>query len=250
VKLTMENVLILGATSGIGKSMASYFGSQGANLILAGRDKSELNLIARDIELRYAVIVHVLFFEALDFKSHEDFFKDCLEIYPSLDGVFLSYGYMVDQEEAAIDFDSANKMMNINYNSPVSILNIIANHFEEQGKGFICVISSVAGDRGRQSNYIYGSSKAALSVYLQGLRNRLSKSNVFVITVKPGFVDTQMTYGILKDSPLVAKPEQVSKSIYQAIQKKKDVAYTPAFWEYIMLIIKNIPEKIFKRMSL
>lgn len=140
-------------------------------------------------------------------------------------------------------------MIDVNFTSYVSILEKAASYLEQERTGFIGVISSVAGDRGRQSNYIYGSSKGALSVYLQGLRNRLFSSGVHVATIKPGFVDTQMTYG-LNGLFLVAKPEDVAKRVYESIRKERDVIYVPGFWAVMMFIIKSIPERIFKRLEL
>ncbi|TCP57797.1 short-subunit dehydrogenase [Tumebacillus sp. BK434] len=245
----MKNVLILGATSGIAKALAYYFAEQEHNLLLAGRDLEELQLIAQDINIRHGVEVTVHKFDALDYDGHADFFTTCLEAAGELDGLVLAYGYLGDQKRAENEFAEARRVIETNYLSAVSVLNIAANYFETRKDGFLCVLSSVAGDRGRQSNFMYGSAKGGLSLYLQGLRNRLSKSNVSVLTVKPGFVDTKMTFG-QPGMFLVAQPEAVAKAIYKMILKKKDVAYTPFFWRYIMLIIKSVPERIFKRLSL
>ena len=133
--------------------------------------------------------------------------------------------------------------------SVISLLTILANQLEHQGSGSIAVITSPSGDRGRQSNYIYGTAKGALTIFLQGLRNRLSKSNVHVLTIKPGFVDTPMTKDFKKGF-LWVNPDVVSKGIYNAINKKREVVYLPFFWRYIMIIIKSIPEKLFKYLSL
>jgi decaprenylphospho-beta-D-erythro-pentofuranosid-2-ulose 2-reductase len=143
----------------------------------------------------------------------------------------------------------ARRVIDTNYTSAVSVLNLAADYLEQRRGGFICGLSSVAGDRGRQSNYLYGSSKAALSTYLQGLRNRLTRARVRVVTVKPGFVDTKMTFG-LSGMFLVATPERVAKDISQAIRRGRSVVYTPWFWRPIMLVIRTIPEFIFKRMKL
>lgn len=246
----MRNVVVLGATSDIAKAVSQYFASKETNLIIAGRNEEELSLLAEDMKIRHGVSVFPKYFEALDYSSHQQFFDECVSECGRLDGVFLAYGFMAEQKEAEADFDLAKRMIDTNYTSAVSILEIAAKYFERERRGFICAVSSVAGDRGRQNNYLYGSSKGALTVFLQGLRNRLSKSGVDVITIKPGFVDTKMTFGTLGDSPLVVQPESVAKSIYKAIKKKKSVAYTPLFWVFIMLVIKLIPEKIFKKLNL
>ena len=246
----MKRVLILGASSGIAKSLAYELARNNINLLLAGRNLNDLESMCSDIKLRYQVEVNTCLFQALDYKSHQSFFDECLNMAGDLDTVFLAYGYLGEQKTAEQDFNEASKIIDTNFTSAVSILNIIANYFEQKENGLICVLSSVAGDRGRQSNYIYGSAKGALSLYLQGLRNRLHKSGVNVTTIKPGFVDTKMTYGTLKDSPLVASPEQIAKAIYSAMLKKKDTAYVLWFWKWIMFIIVSIPERIFKKLSL
>ena len=157
--------------------------------------------------------------------------------------------YWFDWRESRTEKSAADTIASCNTNalSVISLLTLLANHFEEKKSGTIAVITSVAGDRGRQSNYIYGASKAMVSVFLQGLRNRLFHSQVNVLDIKPGFVDTPMTAHIKKGGPLWAKPEAVAKDIVNAIEKKKDLLYTPFFWRYIMLIIRNIPECIFKK---
>jgi short-subunit dehydrogenase len=156
-------------------------------------------------------------------------------------------GYLGDQAKGQCDGEEARRILETNFTGCVSALNILANHFEPRRAGFICAISSVAGDRGRQSNYLYGAAKAGLSAYLQGLRNRLFHAHVKVLTVKPGFVDTHMTYG-RSGLFLVASPESVAKGIFRAIVKGKDVVYLPWFWRPIMLVVRSIPEGIFKRL--
>jgi short-subunit dehydrogenase len=156
-------------------------------------------------------------------------------------------GYLGDQAKGQSEWEEARRILETNFTGCVSTLNILANHFELRQAGFICALSSVAGDRGRQSNYLYGAAKAGLSVYLQGLRNRLFPARVKVITVKPGFVDTRMTYG-RPGLFLVASPESVAKGIFRAIAKGKDVVYLPWFWRLIMLIVQSIPEVILKRL--
>lgn len=244
----MSRILIIGATSGMAKALAYEYAKQQRNLVLAGRDAEDLARIAGDLQVRFGVDVAVQPFEALDYDSHESFFEKC-SAQGGLDGLILAYGYLSEQKEAQERFSEAQKAIEINFTSCVSILEIAARYFELKKKGFICVISSVAGDRGRQSNYMYGAAKGGLSIYLQGLRNRLFPSKVQVVTVKPGFVDTKMTFGI-QGMFLVAKPEDVAKRVMAAIHKGKDTVYAPAFWSLIMLIIKMVPEKIFKRLKL
>lgn len=244
-----KNILIIGATSGIARSIAHRYAKQNYPLILAGRDRDEMERLASDIRIRYRVPVWVKLFHAEAYHEHSRFFASCLEEPGVLGGMILAYGYMEDQQSAQSDFSKAKQIIEVNFTSGVSILETAACYFEQQRSGFIAVISSVAGDRGRQSNYIYGSSKGALSVYLQGLRSRMHASGVHVVTIKPGFVDTQMTYG-LPGMFLVAKPQDAAKRVCLAIQKGQDIVYVPGFWTFIMIVIKAIPERIFKRLKL
>jgi hypothetical protein len=154
------------------------------------------------------------------------------------------------QAEAQADFDKARRAIDTNFTGAVSILERFAAVFETRQSGFIVALSSVAGDRGRQSNYIYGASKGGLTVYLEGLRNRLYKAKVQVLTVKPGFMDTKMTYGMPLPGPLVATPEQAARDIFRALRKGKDTVHVRFFWRYIMLIIRHIPEWQFKKMNI
>jgi decaprenylphospho-beta-D-erythro-pentofuranosid-2-ulose 2-reductase len=243
-----ESVLILGATSAIVRATAAAFAARGDALYLASRDDEELRRIAADLRLRYGVDVQHSVFDAEASGTHEAFFKSVLETMPELSGVVLAFGYLGDSM-AARNFSVGEKVIASNFTGAVSILSLCANHFEPLHYGFIIGISSVAGDRGRQSNYVYGAAKGALSLYLQGLRNRLYPSGVRVITIKPGFVDTAMTYG-LPGLFLVASPQTIGERIVAALGKSADVVYLPWFWRYIMLIIKHIPEFIFKRMKL
>ena len=241
-------VLILGATSAIARATAAAFAARGDALYLASRDEDELQRIAADLRLRYGVEVHYGLFDAETTASHEAFFKSFVQDMHYLSGVVLAFGYLGDQQ-AGRDFKMAEKIILSNFTGAVSILSHCANYFEPLQRGFIIGISSVAGDRGRQSNYVYGAAKGALSLYLQGLRNRLFASGVRVITIKPGFVDTAMTFG-LSGLFLVATPQHIGERIVAALGKSADVVYLPGFWRYIMLIIKHIPEAIFKRMKL
>lgn len=247
-----ENVLVVGATSGIARALCHRLAKRGCNLVVAGRNTEELTRIARDLEIRHDTVVYVEPFEAMDFQAHQDLCDRCVKHFDGdLKGVILCYGYLPEQEETQIDFSEARKTVELNFLSAVAVLSHAANYLEKQKGGYIAAISSVAGDRGRQSNYTYGAAKAGLSVYLEGLRNRLRHAGVHVLTVKPGFVDTPMTHGLVDpDSPLVASPDRVAVCIDRAIRKRWNVVYSPWFWRPIMTVIRWIPEWIFVRLRL
>lgn len=243
----MSYVLIIGAKSDIAKATAREYAKHGYDLYLAARDVNELKAFANDISIRTQQNIKLLELDILDYKSHQTFYDE-LEEKPF--GVISAVGYLGDQEKAQSDFNEAKKIMDTNYTGVVSLFNIIADDFVERRNGFIVGISSVAGDRGRKSNYLYGSAKAALTAYLSGLRNRLYEAQVQVLTVKPGFVATKMTEDMDLPEKLTAQAEEVAEAIYTAQQKGKSVIYTKWIWKYIMLFIKMIPEWQFKRMSI
>ncbi len=243
----MSYVLIIGAKSDIAKATAREYAKNGYNLYLAGRNINELEALQNDIKIRSNVDVDLKEFDITDFNSHEEFFNF---LNPKPLGTIVVAGYMAEQKECEIDFTKTLNTINVNYTGAVSILNIVANEYKKGKSGFIVGVSSVAGDRGRKTNYIYGSSKAAFTAYLSGLRNRLYESNVNVLTVKPGFVNTKMTEHLDLPAKLTAEPEDVAKDIFNAQQKGKDVLYTKSIWRLIMLIIKHIPEWKFKGMSI
>tara|TARA_B100000795_G_C22793933_1_gene438387 strand:+ start:471 stop:1202 length:732 start_codon:yes stop_codon:yes gene_type:complete len=243
----MSYILIVGAKSDIAKATAREYVKHGYDLYLACRNSSELESFANDIAIRMGRIVKLVELDILDLKSHQVFY-DNLEDKPL--GVISAIGYLGDQEIAQVDFMEAQKIMDTNYTGIVSLLNIIANDFENRCSGFIVGISSVAGERGRRSNYIYGSAKAAFTAYLSGLRSRLYKSKVHVMTVNPGFVATKMTKDIDLPKKLTAQPKEVAKDIYNAQQKGKNVLYSKWVWRWIMVLIKLIPEWKFKGMSI
>lgn len=243
----MAYVLIIGAKSDIAKATARVYANHGYDLYLAARNCEEFKPFATDLHLRTQRTIKAIELDILDFNNHQKFY-DQLEEKPV--GTISAVGYLGDQQTAENDFNEVKQILDTNYTGIVSLHNIIANDFEKRKSGWIVVISSVAGDRGRKSNYIYGSAKAALTAYLSGLRNRLFDSGVFVLTVKPGFVDTKMTEDIDLLPKLTAQPLEVAADIYKAQQKKKDVIYTKWIWKYIMLIIKCIPEWKFKKMNI
>lgn len=243
----MSYVLIIGAKSDIAKEVARTYAKNGYNLYLAGRNITELEDLAEDIRVRSNVEVKLKELDITKYEIHKDFYES-LEERPL--GVVVVSGYMVEQNKAQKDWNESLNTINVNYTGVVSLLNIVANDFEEQRRGFIVGVSSVAGDRGRKANYIYGSAKAAFSAYLGGLRNRLNESGVQVLTVKPGFVNTAMTKNMDLPEKLTAQPSEVAEDIFKAQQSGKNILYTKWIWRYIMLIIKHIPEFIFKKMSI
>jgi short-subunit dehydrogenase len=243
----MSYILIIGAKSDIAKATAREYAKHGYDLYLAARNTDDLNEFVNDVRVRTQQTVKAIELDILDYQSHQAFY-DQLEEKPL--GVISAVGYLGVQEKAQLEFQEAQRIIDTNYTGLVSLFNIIANDFEQRRSGFIVGISSVAGDRGRKSNYIYGAAKSALTTYLSGLRNRLCSSQVHVMTVKPGFVATKMTEGMDLPEKLTAQPEDVAKSIYNAQQNNKNVLYTKWVWRWIMLIIITIPEWVFKKMSI
>ncbi|MDH5436531.1 MAG: SDR family oxidoreductase [Gammaproteobacteria bacterium] len=245
----MSKILIIGATSTIAIATARLFSAEGSELFLVARNADKLDVLCADLKTRGASAVHSRVLDITDSKQHESMIKESIESMSGLDIVLIAHGTLPDQRECQQSWDKTYNELNINCLSILSLLTLLANHFEQERHGTIAVISSVAGDRGRQSNYIYGTAKGAVSVFMQGLRNRLFDSNVQVLTIKPGFVDTPMTKDFPK-GPLWAQPEAIAKGIQTAIFKKKNVVYLPWFWRFIMLIILHIPEFIFKKLKL
>ncbi|MBX3042316.1 MAG: SDR family oxidoreductase [Candidatus Kapabacteria bacterium] len=246
----MKNVLIFGATSAIAQETAKQFAVSGYNLALAARSHTKTLAVIEDIRTNYPLANAKFYqFDALEYDKHSEIIQNVVNDFGNIDIVMIAHGTLTDNVDTRQNFELFHKSFENNAISVFSISELVAEYFKDQKKGSLVVISSVAGDRGRQSNYVYGAAKGAVSIYLQGLRNRLSKSNVNVITVKPGFVDTPMTAHLPKNF-LFAKPADIAKGIIDAIDNQKNVVYLPFFWKFIMLIIKLIPESIFKRLSL
>ena len=245
----MKRTLIIGATSAIAEEFARISIENGDYLFLAARSPAKLQTVAEDLKVRGGKKVCTSVMDALDCGSHESLLRAAVEALGGLDTVLIAHGVLGDQKAAERDYRVAEREYQVNFLSAVSILTHVAFWFEKQRQGTIAVISSVAGDRGRQSNYIYGSAKGALSIYLSGLRNRLYQAGVSVVTIKPGFVDTPMT-SHLKKSLLFASPRMVAAGIYRAIERRRDVVYIPGFWFGIMTVIRLVPETLFKRLKL
>jgi hypothetical protein len=244
----MQKVLIIGATSAMAQETAKLFAQLGDVLFLAARNEEKVQAVAGDLQVRGAKQVDYMVLDLNNFERHEALIDKAIQTLNGLDIVLMAHGTLGDQTNSQNSVDVTLQELNTNMMSYISLLTIIANRFEAQKKGTIAVISSVAGERGRQSNYVYGTAKSAVTTFTQGLRGRLSRSNVTVITIKPGFVDTPMTAHVKKGA-LFISAEKAGKIIFQAIQKKKEVVYVPWFWWGIMAIIKLIPEPIFKRLT-
>ena len=242
-----KSVLIIGATSDVARATAHLFAKKGYELVLMARNEDKVAAISNDITIRYGVSCTPVVMDILSFEGHKPLI-DSMENLPFLTICFV--GYLGDQEIAEKGIDMTRAIIDANYTGPVSLLNAIASRYEKQTSGYIIGISSVAGDRGRMSNYTYGSAKAGFTAYLSGLRNRLFHKGVHVVTIKPGFMDTQMTAGMDLPKLLTIKPAEAAQSIYRIAQSKKNTVYLSWKWRYIMLIIKNIPETIFKRLKL
>lgn len=245
----MKKIVIIGATSAVATETARCFAVEGADLFIAGRTPEKLERLAQDLRIRGAGSVHTGLFNARDLASHDQLLEQAFHKLGEIDAALIAHGDLPNQKECEHTWAETERALATNFLSPVAFLTWLANYFDTRGKGNITVISSVAGDRGRQSNYIYGSAKGALSTFLQGLRNRLAPRGVSVTTIKPGFIDTPMTADI-KKGPLFASAELVGKRIHKAMVKGESVVYTPFFWRFIMVIIQHIPEFIFKRMKL
>lgn len=246
----MKKVLIVGATSAIANACARLWAAQGAELFLVGRNTEQLQLIAADLRVRGAARVEVHELDLNHFDAHEAMLQACFELLDTLDVALVAHGTLPDQQACERDAVLALQEFSSNGLSVIALLTRLGNRLEAQGSGSLAVISSVAGDRGRPSNYLYGSAKAAVSAFCEGLRARLFKSGVHLLTVKPGFVRTPMTQGLKLPGLLLAEPEAVAGDILRSIERRASVRYTPWFWWPIMQLIKSIPVLLFKRMSL
>lgn len=240
-------VLILGAASDIARATARAFAAKGHAIQLAAREPERLEADRADLQTRYDVSVSVHGVDALNITSHEGFVAGLPEL-PQI--AVCAIGRLGVQGENAADMELATQIMRANFEGPASLLGVLANAMEARGSGTLVGISSVAGERGRASNYIYGSAKAGFTAYLSGLRNRLATRGVHVVSVQPGFVATQMTAGMDLPARLTAAPEEVGAAIVSAVERELDVVYVRRIWRLIMGVIRAIPEVFFKKMSI
>lgn len=242
-----KTLLLLGGRSDIGLACAHEFAANGFDVILAARCADDLDPTVSDFEIRHGVRAYRVEFDAAAIETHGDFYAS-LPARP--DVVLYAIGSLGDQKVSEKDWAEAEKVISSNYTGAVSILSMIANDFEKRNEGTIIGISSVAGERGRMSNYIYGSAKAGFTAFLAGLRHRLAKTNVNVMTVKPGFVATKMTAEMPLPKPLTATPQRVAKAVYKAYLSRKKTIYTLGVWRPIMFVIRSVPESIFIKTKL
>lgn len=242
-----KTVLIVGAASAIAEAAARIYAREGAGFFLVARSASKLAAVAADLTARGASRVEQYVMDANDFTSLPKMADLAWQAFGNIDVALVAQGTLPDQARCEIDLDYAMREFHTNANSLIACLQQLAQRFEPQRAGVIAVIGSVAGDRGRRSNYLYGSAKAAVDAFASGLRARMLSCGVHVLTIKPGFVDTPMTRGLPLPGPLVASAESVAKDIVRAIGSRRDVLYTPWFWRFIMLIIVSLPTVIFKR---
>jgi short-subunit dehydrogenase len=245
----MRRILIVGAGSAIAEATARIFAARGDAIFLVGRKPEALESIAADLKVRGAHAVGMEVMDAANLSAHASMLDRCEAFLGGLDTVLVAYGTLSDQKACESSAELTVAELHTNAVSVAALLTPIAARFEQRRSGAIAVISSVAGDRGRQSNYVYGSAKALVSAFLSGLRQRLYKAQVSVITIKPGFVDSPMTAAFRK-GPLWAKPHQVAKGIVHAIDRSRTIVYLPWFWRAIMFIIRAIPEAVFRRLRL
>lgn len=243
-----KNFIIFGACSAVAIAFARLVAPGAKKIVLVARNKERLDVVADDLKARSQCEILCLAADLNDFGAHEALVQKSKEFLGQIDSALVAHGLLGDQAQDQQSWKKTKLVLDTNFYSAASLLTILANLMQEQRSGVLAAISSVAGDRGRKGNYIYGAAKAGLTAFLSGLRNRLFESNVQVMTIKPGFIDTPMTKGIKKGA-LFVSPEVVAGKIWKS-WGKKDVIYTPGFWRLIMFVICSIPEKFFKRLSI
>jgi short-subunit dehydrogenase len=242
-------ILVVGATSAIASETARRYAAYGSRLFLTGRHAERLQAVAADLRARGAAAVETAVLDVTDHGRCQEIVEAAWSAFGGLDVALLAHGTLPDQSRCQESAEQAVAALDVNFVSAVALLTPLANRFEAARHGCIAVITSVAGDRGRQSNYVYGAAKGGLDRYLEGLRNRLFRSGVAVVTLKPGFVDTPMTAG-LRQGPLFVSARRAGAAVHRAIERRRNVAYIPWFWRPIMAIIRAIPETAFKRLRL
>ncbi len=244
-----RKILVLGATSGIAEAVCRIWASQGAQLFLVARNPEKLAVVAADLKTRGAAYVGTAVADLDDTEKHAELLSHAVNSLTGMDVALLAHGILGDQARAEQDFQHAAQILHTNLVAPISLLTWLANYCVQRRAGLLAVLSSVAGDRGRKSNYLYGSSKAGLTAFLAGLRNRIDREGVTVMTIKPGPVKTAMTAG-MRGSEKFADVDKVAQSIVTAVDKRVDTVYVPFQWAPIMWAVRSIPERIFKKLNL
>ena len=242
-------ILVAGATSAIARAACRHFAADGARFFLVGRRTEQLQTVQQDLQAAGAPAVETMVADMQDRTNHQAVLEACGQRLGEPDLVLVAWGLLGDQGAGEADFAVAENSLDCNFLSVAAFLTPVANTMARRGAGTIAVITSVAGDKGRMSNYIYGAGKGALILWLQGLRNRLFHQGVHVVDIRPGFVDTPMTTAHKKNA-LFASADQVGRGIHRAVRRRKDVVYLPFFWRGLMLIIRAMPELVFKRLKL
>jgi short-subunit dehydrogenase len=244
-----SSVLVLGATSSIAIATMRRLAAGNSRFMLVARHSDRLTAVAQDLLTRGAATVDIWVMDLDDTAAHPEMLAAAAERLGKIDLALIAHGVLGDQQAAEADFEIAAAILHTNFISTVSLLTWLGNYFQAQRGGALAVVSSVAGDRGRKSNYVYGASKGALNIFLEGLRNRIDRDGVQVLTIKPGFVATPMTAHVAHNA-LFATPDQVARGILKAIERRRDVAYLPWFWFWIMLLVRAIPGSRFKKMNM
>ncbi|CAM3365201.1 Decaprenylphosphoryl-2-keto-beta-D-erythro-pentose reductase [Bordetella sputigena] len=244
------HIVIVGATSAIAQAVARRYAADQAALFLVARDADKLALVAVDLGARGASRVHTFVMDASDYSRLDELCSTAWSDLGHVDVVLIAHGTLPDQRRTQTDLPYGIQEFRINGESAIACMSVLGERLKSQGRGVLAVIGSVAGDRGRGSNYLYGSAKAAVDAFASGLRARLFKTGVHVLTIKPGFVATPMTAGLDLPARLTAQSDQVAADIVRAVSARRDVLYTPWFWRFIMGIIRLVPNAIFKRSKL
>jgi decaprenylphospho-beta-D-erythro-pentofuranosid-2-ulose 2-reductase len=242
-------VLVLGATSSIAMATMRRLAARNTRFMLVARNSDRLTAVTQDLMTRGAQKVDTWVMDLDDTTAHAEMLAIAAERLGRIDLALIAHGVLGNQQAAETDFEVAAAILHTNFIATVSMLTWLGNYFQAQRAGTLAVVSSVAGDRGRKSNYVYGASKGALNIFLEGMRNRIDRDGVQVLTIKPGFVATPMTAHVPHNA-LFASPNQVADGILKAIEQRRDVAYVPWFWYWIMLLVRAIPGSRFKKMNM
>jgi short-subunit dehydrogenase len=241
-------ILIVGATSAIARETARLYAASGEELFLVGRDPERLQEMVDDLQIRGAPLVGHLALDLSKTGQHRKAINAAVSLLGGIDLALICHGTLPDQQACETSFKLTEEAIQINGLSVISLCTLLAEKMRERGSGTLAVITSVAGDRGRQPNFVYGSAKAMVSAYLQGLRGSLLADGVHVLEIRPGLVDSPMTSHLPK-GPLFAQPETVANATLRAVRWRRNIIYSPGYWRLIMWVVRLIPEALFKRLK-